>query len=42
MCVRYEPPVFGYEVKKYIKRLPEFFREPSNKIFILQSRRSLR
>lgn len=42
MCVRYEPPVFGYEAKKYIKKLPEFFRKPLNKIFILQSRRSLR
>lgn len=42
MCVRYEPSVFGYEAKKYIKKLPEFFREPLNNIFILQSRRSLR
>ncbi len=25
MCVRYEPPVFGYEAKKYIKKLPKFF-----------------
>lgn len=41
MCVRYEPPIFGYEVKKY-KKLPEIFRELLNKIFILQSRRSLR
>ena len=42
MCVRYKPPVFGYEAKKYIKKLPKFFRELLNKIFILQSRRSLR
>lgn len=27
MCVRYEPPVFGYEAKKYIKKAPEIFPE---------------
>ena len=24
MCVRYEPPVFGYEAKKYIKSSRKF------------------
>ena len=28
--------------QKNIKKLPKFFRKPLNKIFILQSRRSLR
>ena len=36
------PNYFSSRSKKIYKKLPEIFREPLNKIFILQSRRSRR